>query len=217
MKKLLLLLLLAGFIFTGCKNDVGNGENDSVPYDEPEGEVYTIEGPGTDDDLTIMVKIDNQFNPKGEYPNPVNIFEAYGFWNVRCGIAHDDYPESTSGSQPHCDGPVKLDSKTTIVYNKIPHFYNLYLSGIWFYGSPGGYYIDLVQNNYGIRDEDYCNISELLKEINERKYGKNIFSIVISRHYTGEEIIYPDGFVGLPYYLKHSIYFNGKLICTRYE
>ena len=60
MKKLLLLLLLAGFIFTGCKNDVGNGENDSVPYDEPEGEVYTIEGPGTDDDLTIMVKIDNQ-------------------------------------------------------------------------------------------------------------------------------------------------------------
>ena len=60
MKKLLLLLLLAGFVFTGCKNGVGNGEKDSVPYDEPEGEVYTIEGPGTDDDLTIMVKIDNQ-------------------------------------------------------------------------------------------------------------------------------------------------------------
>ena len=29
MKKLLLLLLLAGFVFTGCKNSVGNGENDS--------------------------------------------------------------------------------------------------------------------------------------------------------------------------------------------
>lgn len=29
MKKIILLLLLAGFVFTSCKNGVGNGENDS--------------------------------------------------------------------------------------------------------------------------------------------------------------------------------------------
>jgi len=213
MKKLLLLLLLAGFVFTGCKNGVGNGENNSVPYDEPEGEVYTIEGPGTDDDLTIMVKIDNQYypNPDNEYENAYN--EGVSYWGVYCGIDHDDYPESSSYTR--CDNPVKLNSKTTIIYNKIPHFYNLYLNGSWLYGCPSGYYMDLVKNNYGTSDEDYCNISELLKEINRRKYDKNIFSIVISRHYIGEEIHFSDGTMGREFYLKHSIYFNGKLICTR--
>ena len=169
MKKLLLLLLLAGFVFTGCKNGVGNGENDSVPYDEPEGEVYTIEGPGTDDDLTIMVKIDNQAITTEEWLKEMSSEYGYenAYWYMGTGLEYlnDENYSTRLGILSRCCNKAE---KLTIFYKKIPKICsisaNISCSPLFGFGP----YID-TYSKFGEL--------ELIKEINERKYDKIVFSI----------------------------------------
>lgn len=167
MKKLLLLLLLAGFVFTGCKNGVGNGEKDSVPYDEPEGEVYTIEGPGTDDDLTIMVKIDNQAITTEEWLQEMSeCGDENAYWDLSTGLQYlNDENHSTRLGIPsrYC----KKAEKLTILYKKIPNLKSISAGISW--NPRFGYSADI---------DTYSKFGELelLKEINERKYDKIVFT-----------------------------------------
>lgn len=168
MKKLLLLLLLAGFVFTGCKNGVGNGENDSVPYDEPEGEVYTIEGPGTDDDLTIMVKIDNQAITTEEWLKEMSE-QGYenAYWYIGTGLGYlnnENNYDWLSISPIRC----KKAEKFTFLYKKIPNLKRISAGISWNPVFSSGPDID-TYSKFGEL--------ELLKEINERKYDKIVFSI----------------------------------------
>jgi len=164
MKKLLLLLLLAGFVFAGCKNDVGNGENDSVPYDEPEGEVYTKEGPGTDDDLTIMVKIDNQAITTEEWLKEMSEY-GIGYWDLGIELNYynkENYVVRLLGPSSKCEKKRKL----TYLYKKIPKVHSISTA-------IGSSPVFSFGPHMGIDSE----LSELIKDINEKKYDKNVFTI----------------------------------------